>query len=280
MGSIQVLDDSIVALISAGEVIENPSSIVKELVENALDAKATHVDIVIEEGGISKIIVSDNGSGILREDCPICILRHSTSKIRKKEDIDAITSYGFRGEALASIASVANLTIETCSGEEELGTKLISRIGESPSITDISRPSGTTITVTDLFAQVPARLKHLNRPSKEGQRILEVVMRHAAVCHDVGFRFIRDDKIIIDCPSNQNHIDRMYCLFGADIAENLLPLQSTQGKIAINGFIARPPFSRGNRSREYFSILKRPIQSNHLSQAIENGYSTLLMRGR
>jgi len=162
MGKIRVLAEDLVSLISAGEVIENPSSIVKELIENSLDAGADMIDISINEGGIRLILVSDNGLGILREDCPICLLRHSTSKISSKKDIDEISTYGFRGEALASIAAVADVRITTKAEEEESGSLVNARFGEKPVVVEASRPRGTTIEVIDLFKNIPARRKHLS----------------------------------------------------------------------------------------------------------------------
>ena len=151
MGKVRVLSDDVVSLISAGEVIENPSSIVKELIENSLDAGADMIDIIIEIGGIEKITVSDNGSGILREDCPVCIHRYSTSKVSKREDIDAIHTYGFRGEALASIASVADVQIITQANGEDSGSIITAKFRQVPMVLETSRPVGTTVEVTDLF---------------------------------------------------------------------------------------------------------------------------------
>ncbi len=280
MGRVRVLSEDIVSLISAGEVIENPSSIVKELIENSLDAEAKMIDIAIERGGIDRIVVSDNGTGILREDCSTCIKRYSTSKISKKEDIDSIYTYGFRGEALASIASVADMRITTRSTGEELGSSIISRIGQSIVIEEVSRPVGTTVEVLDLFRDVPARRKHLADPKVESQRIQEVIMKHAAIRNDVGFRFTRDDNVIIDCPPGQNAKDRITYLWGADTARALVDVDFEMKDIRIMGFIARPPISRGNRSREYFSVLKRPISDEKLSKCLESTFSTTLMKGQ
>jgi DNA mismatch repair protein MutL len=280
MGKIKVLAEDLVSLISAGEVIENPSSIVKELVENSLDAGADMIDIAIHEGGIRSIIVSDNGSGILIEDCPICLLRHSTSKISTKTDIDEISTYGFRGEALASVAAVADVRITTQSVDDEHGSTVIARFGEEPSVKKAARPRGTTIEVTDLFKNIPARRKHLSEPRVESQRIQEVIMKQAAILPEIGFRLVRDGVIIIDCPPNQTASDRIASLWGIDIARSLVDVDYSSGNVKITGFVARPPISRGNRSREYFSILKRPISDERLSRAIESAYSTTLMKGQ
>ncbi|TFG30233.1 DNA mismatch repair endonuclease MutL [Candidatus Thorarchaeota archaeon] len=280
MGKVRILAEDLVSLISAGEVIENPSSIVKELIENSLDAGATMIDIAINEGGIHSIVISDNGSGILREDCPICLLRHSTSKINTKEDIEEISTYGFRGEALASISAVADIKITTQTEEEETGSLLIARFGEAPNVTETSRAKGTTIEVTDLFKNIPARRKHLASERVESQRIQEVVMKQAAILPEIGFRFQRDGNTIIDCPPNQSASDRIASLWGIDIAKSLVIVDYSSGNIKISGFVATPPVSRGNRSREYFSILKRPITDERLSQAVESAYSTTLMKGQ
>jgi len=280
MGRIKVLAEDLVSLISAGEVIENPSSIVKELIENSLDAGADMIDIAINEGGIRSITVSDNGSGIMRDDCPICLLRHSTSKINTKEDINEISTYGFRGEALASITSVADVRIATRTKNEETGSLIIARFGEDPSVVETSRPSGTTIEVTDLFKNIPARRKHLSDARVESQRIQEVVMKQAAILPEIGFRLLRDGNTMIDCPPNQGASDRIAALWGIDIAKSLVIVDHSSGNIKISGFVARPPVSRGNRSREYFSILKRPISDDRLSRAVESAYSTTLMKGQ
>ncbi len=280
MGKIRVLTEDLVSLISAGEVIENPSSIVKELIENSLDAGADMIDIAINEGGIRSITVSDNGSGILKTDCPICLLRHSTSKISTKEDIDEISTYGFRGEALASISAVADIRIATKTKGNETGTLLIARFGEKPNVVETSRPKGTTIEVTDLFKNIPARRKHLSGARVESQRIQEVVMKQAAILPEIGFRLLRNGNTIIDCPPNQGASDRIASLWGIDIAKSLVNVDHSSGNVRISGFVARPPVSRGNRSREYFSILKRPISDERLSRAVESAYSTTLMKGQ
>ncbi|MHA1905038.1 MAG: DNA mismatch repair endonuclease MutL [Candidatus Thorarchaeota archaeon] len=280
MSRVRVLDKDLISLISAGEVIEGPSSIVKELIENALDAGATNIEIEIVEGGIDTISVSDNGSGIMKEDVPVCVLRHSTSKLLIKEDIDSISTYGFRGEALASIAAVANLEIVTRYREEEIGVQLVSRIGEKSVVNDVSRPHGTKVIVRDLFSHVPARKKHLASPAKEAQSVLDVVMRHAIIRNDVGFRYIRDGETIIDCPLGQTARNRVLILWGTDIAKNLKDFRYERERVIVSGFIVLPPLSRGNRGRQFFSVRARPIEDKTLSLALEHVYSTLLMKGR
>ncbi len=280
MGLIKVLSEDIVSLISAGEVIENPSSIVKELIENSLDAGADMIDIEIKGGGIDFISVSDNGSGILRDDCTICLKRYSTSKVRHKTDLDEIATYGFRGEALASIASVADLTITTQSKDEEMGTRLVSREGEDPILSNASRPHGTTVETHDLFKKIPARRKHLQSPKVENVRIQEVVMKQATISTEIGFRLIRDGSIIIDCPPNQTSAERILSIWGWDIAKALVDVHYSEGDVTITGFVARPPAARGNRSREYFSVAKRPINDERLSLVVEIAYATTLMKGQ
>ncbi|MFW9843317.1 MAG: DNA mismatch repair endonuclease MutL [Candidatus Thorarchaeota archaeon] len=280
MGKVKVLSEDLVTLISAGEVIENPASIVKELIENSLDAGADMIDIAINEGGIRSIAISDNGTGIMRDDCLVCLRRHSTSKISTREDIDEISTYGFRGEALASIAAVADIRITTKTEEEQTSSLVVARYGEEPILTEASRPKGTTVEVTDIFKNIPARRKHLSDARVESQRIQEVIMKQAAILPSVGFRMLRDGITIIDCPPDQSASDRIASLWGIDIARSLVDVNHTSGNIRITGFIARPPVSRGNRSREYFSILKRPISDERLSRATESAYSTTLMKGQ
>ncbi len=280
MGRIKVMSADLVSLISAGEVIENPASVVKELVENSLDAGATQIEISIEDGGIDRVLVSDDGIGIIREDCLLSLHRYATSKISGKEDIERITTYGFRGEALASIAAVANVTIDTHSVEEDRGSRLVSRIGEQPALSESARKTGTTVEVNHLFSRVPARRKHMSSPKMEGLRAIDIIIRHAAVRHDVGFRFVKDGETVIDCPALQDPLDRLLSLWGTAIRKSLVPVSYSSGGTSVSGFVARPPVSRGNRSREYFSVLKRPIEDSRLSAAVEAAYATLLMRGR
>ncbi|MFW9862468.1 MAG: DNA mismatch repair endonuclease MutL [Candidatus Thorarchaeota archaeon] len=280
MGNIRVLSEELVSLISAGEVIENPSSIVKELIENSLDAEATNIEISITDGGIGSIAVSDNGIGILKEDCPVCTLRYSTSKISTREDIESILTYGFRGEALASIAAVADVVIVTKHKDDELGTRISSRAGEIPSIEDASRPRGTTVEIANLFKNIPARRKHLSYPRVESQRVLDVTMRHAIVRNDVGFRVIRDERAVLDCPPGQTERDRVLHLWGPDVAASLVKFQHKTVGTLVSGFIALPSVSRGNRGRQYFSVRNRPIYDEKLNQAVESAYSSLLMKGR
>ena len=280
MGRVRALPEDLVALISAGEVIENPSSIVKELIENSLDAGADRIEIEVRGGGIDYISVSDNGSGILREDSRICLQRYSTSKIASREDIDTISTYGFRGEALASIAAVAELKISTKASEEDIGTSIHSREGQEPVMTEAARPSGTRVEVFNLFERVPARRKHLSDKRVENSRIHEIVMKHAVVRPEIGFRLIRDGEPVIECPPHQDRIERIASIWGHDIAGALVPIEHSRESISVRGFVARPPVSRGNRSREYFSVRRRPIVDSRLSEAVESVYHTVLMKGQ
>ncbi|MEM4735189.1 MAG: DNA mismatch repair endonuclease MutL [Candidatus Thorarchaeota archaeon] len=280
MGRIRQLPEDVVSLIAAGEVIEGPSSVVKELIENSLDAGATEIDIAIEAGGIDRIVVSDNGSGILREDCPLAIQRHTTSKISRREDIDKVNTYGFRGEALASMAAVADVRIDTRAAEEDVGRTLTCRPGQAPVLTDSARPVGTTVEVTGLFAEIPARRKHLSSPKTEGQRVLEIVLRHAMVRNDVGFRVTRDGELVLRCPPGQTRRERVTSLWGTRAGELAVDVDYQQDGVTVAGMVIRPPASRANRTREYFSVLRRPVDDPGLCSAAESAFATLLMRGR
>lgn len=280
MGRVEVLSEALVSLISAGEVVENPSSIVKELIENSLDAGADSIEIETKGGGVDYISVSDNGTGILRDDCEVVLHRYSTSKISKREDIDAIQTYGFRGEALASIAAVAEVKITTQSSEEEIGSRINSRYGEQPVVTDTARPPGTRVEVFNVFEMVPARRKHLGSARAENYQISEIVAKHAIARPDVGFRFLRDGEMLVDCPPNQEETERIAHIWGKEIAEALIPVNLQKDGIAVSGYVAKPPVSRGNRSRECFSVLKRPIHDTRLSEALESSFHSLLMKGR
>jgi DNA mismatch repair protein MutL len=279
MGKIKTLSPDLVSLISAGEVIDGPWSVVKELIENALDAGAKHIDVEIKNGGIDSIKVSDNGSGITKTDIRLCGLRHSTSKVAAKSDLESIATYGFRGEALASMAAVADVEITSRSASEDIGTRLVSRASELRTYSDASRPQGTTVEVTSLFERVPARKKHLASPKTEGQRVVDVIMRHAIARPDIGFRLIKDGQTTIDCPP-QSAKDRVAAIWGADVAKNLVDIDFVSDETRVRGFLARPPVSRGNRSHEYFYVRGRPIEDGQLSGALESVYSSLLMRGR
>ncbi|MFX1483777.1 MAG: DNA mismatch repair endonuclease MutL [Promethearchaeota archaeon] len=280
MRRIKVLSEDLVSLISAGEVIENPASIVKELIENSIDAGANMIDIEIKNGGIDFISVSDDGSGILQEDSELCLKRHSTSKVGSREDLDEIVTYGFRGEALASIASVADMKITTQTDLDEIGFSLVSRVGEQSTIADSARPTGTTVEVYDVFKKIPARRKHLQSSKIESIRIQEVVMKHAVIRTEIGFRLIRDGNLTIDCPPNQTPHDRILRIWGQDISRSLVNVHYSKDDIRIRGFVAKPPVARGNRSRQYFSVAKRPVNDTRLSLAVENAYSTTLMKNQ
>lgn len=279
MGRIRTLSPDLVSLISAGEVIDGPWSVVKELIENSLDAASKHIDIEIVKGGTAAIRVSDNGSGITKDDLRLCGLRHSTSKIMAKNDLESIATFGFRGEALASMVAVADVEITSRSSNEETGMKVVSRAGEHRIYTHASRPQGTTVEVSNLFSHVPARKKHLSSPKTEGQRVVDVVLRHAILRPDVGFRLIRDGQTVLDCPP-QAARDRVNAIWGTDVAKNLMEVDYIKDETRVTGFVARPPISRGNRSREYFYVRGRPIEDGQLSGALESTYSSLLMRGR
>ncbi len=280
MGRVVKLPRDVVALIAAGEVIERPASVVKELIENSLDADATTIDIVIENGGFDLISVSDDGHGILREDCPTCVKRHSTSKIRTREDVEAIRTYGFRGEALASIAAVATLRIVTRAREEDIGTELVVLSGTEQVIRPASRAVGTTVEVTGLFERVPARRHSLMGPVAEAGRVTDLVRRYAAARPDVGLRLTRDGETLMDCPAGQKLSERIVYLWGHTTAAALAPVNHSVDNIRVTGYVVRPPLSRGNRSREYVSVRGRPIEDLRLSRAAEAAYATLLMRGR
>jgi len=280
MGEIRVLSEDTISLIAAGEVIESPASVVKELIENSLDARADRITVEIERGGVDRIQVSDNGIGILREDLPHCLERYSTSKIRNQEDLEAISTYGFRGEALSSIVAVADVNIKTKRSGEEFAYEISANKNRISEIKTTSRPVGTTVNVSNLFQRVPARRKHLDGIRAESRKVTDVVRQHAIIRNDVGFKLLRDGNTILDCPPNQSTKDRVLCLLGSDIAAASTEVEFSENDIRITGFVVHPPHSRGNRGREYISVRRRPVNSEKLASAIESAYGNLLMKGR
>ncbi len=280
MGEVQVLSSDTVSLISAGEVIESPASVVKELIENSLDAQADRITVQIDSGGIDRISVSDNGVGILKDDLPCCLERYSTSKIRDKEDLQSISTYGFRGEALSSIVAVADVRIKTRRAGEDLAYEITASDNDISQVRTTSRPTGTTVTVTDIFQRVPARRKHLDGIRAESRKVTDVVRQHAIIRNDVGFKLVRDNSVVIDCPKDESTIDRVLCVLGSEIAAASTTIDYTENGIEVTGFVAHPPHSRGNRGREYISVRRRPIYSQKLATAIEAAYGTQLMKGR
>lgn len=278
MPNIQILDQNTINQIAAGEVIERPASVVKELLENAIDAKATAVTIEIKEGGISFIRITDNGCGIVKEEIPLAFLRHSTSKIRSVEDLITVSSLGFRGEALSSIAAVSQVELITKVPSALNGSRYCIEGGVEKSLEEIGCPEGTTFLVRNLFYNTPARRKFLKTAQTEASYISDMVEKIALSHPEVSIRFINNNQSRLHTSGNHNLKDIIYSIYGRDIAMNLLTVHAVMEAVSIRGFIGNPTISRGNRAYENYYINGRYIRSGIISRAIEEAYQTFLMQ--
>ncbi|MDO5146258.1 MAG: DNA mismatch repair endonuclease MutL [Eubacteriales bacterium] len=272
MAEIHVLDKDTINQIAAGEVVERPASIVKELVENALDALSTAVTIEIKGGGIDFIRITDNGSGIEKEQVKKAFLRHATSKISSARDLETVGSLGFRGEALSSIAAVAKVELITKTGEGISGVRYVIEGGEEIAFEEIGCPEGTTFVIRNLFYNTPARRKFLKSAMTEAGYVEAFVQRLALSHPAVSFKFICDNKNKISTSGNGNLKDVIYHIFGRDIAMNLLEVHSKEGGVSIEGYIGKPVISRGNRNYENYFVNGRYLKNTIISRGIEDGY--------
>lgn len=278
MGRIQVLDQNTINQIAAGEVIERPASVVKELMENAIDALATSVTVEIKDGGISFIRITDNGMGIAKEEVKTAFLRHATSKIKTALDLLTVSSLGFRGEALSSIGAVSMVELITKRKEDFLGTRYEVAGGEGGEPEEIGVPDGTTFIIRNLFYNTPARKKFLKTPMTEAGYINDIVCRMAMAHPEVSIRFINNGRHMLHTSGNGNLKDVIYAIYGKDIALNLLSLNTDNDYIKIKGYIGKPLISRGNRTYENYFINGRYIKSAIINKAIEEGYRNFMMQ--
>ena len=280
MGNIVLLDDLTINKIAAGEVIERPANVVKELVENSIDAGATSISIDIENGGITYIRISDNGKGIAPDDVEIAFERHATSKIRKAEDLIKVSTMGFRGEALASIAAVAKVELITRTKGGELGTKIVVESGKIIEKEECGAPFGTTITVRELFYNTPVRYKFLKKDFTEGGYIEDAVSKIALVNPNISFRMTNNKKEIIRTSGNGDMIDVVYSVFGKDIAKNLVKVDSEYEGIKVTGVAGKPEIARSNRTNQLFYVNGRNIRDKILMASAEEAYRTLIPHGK
>ncbi len=278
MPQIALLSQETIDKIAAGEVIERPSSVVKELVENAIDAGSSAVTVEIKEGGISFIRISDNGCGIEREQIPLAFLRHSTSKIKSVEDLFTVTSLGFRGEALSSIAAVSQVELITKTNGDFTGSRYLIEGSKEVSLEEIGAPDGTTFIVRNLFYNTPARKKFLKSAQTEGTYIHELMQRMILSHPDVAFKFIMNNQVKLQSSGNGNIKDIIYHLYGRDITKALLPIAHENELFKVSGFIGKPMISRGNRGYELYFVNGRFIRSQILSKAIEDAFKPFLMQ--
>ena len=275
---IQVLDQSTINQIAAGEVVERPASVVKELMENAIDAGSTAITVEIRQGGIGFIRITDNGCGIKKEELPLAFLRHSTSKIRTAEDLLTVSSLGFRGEALSSIAAVSQVELITKTSGSLTGSRYRIEGGEEKGLEEIGAPDGTTFISRNLFFNTPARRKFLKTETTEGAHVTDLVEKIALSHPEISIRLIVNNQSRLHTSGNHNLKDIIYTVYGREIAANLLPVEVSNGIVKISGFIGKPVIARGNRNFENYFINGRYIKSGLVSKAIEDGYKSYMMQ--
>ena len=280
MPHIQQLDSHVADLIAAGEVVERPASVVKELVENAIDAGSSAVVVEIRRGGMSLIRVTDDGCGIAPEELPTAFLRHATSKLRTEEDLGRIGTLGFRGEALAAISAVSRVDIVTCRPGAAEGASLHLEGGEPGAVEAAGAPQGTTIAVRDLFYNTPARLKFMRKDSAETAAV-GGLMQHLALSHpDISFKFIKDGVEALHTPGDGRLDSAVYAALGREFAHGLVPVEGRGGDVAVSGFVTGPLQGRGSRSMQVFFVNGRFIKSQLLTAALEEGYRNQIMKGK
>ena len=278
MRKIAVLSQNTIDKIAAGEVVERPASVVKELVENAIDAGATAITVEIKEGGISFIRVTDNGGGIPKEQVPLAFLRHATSKITQAEDLLQITSLGFRGEALSSISAVSQMEAITKAPEDFMGVRYVIEGGQEKVLEDVGAPNGTTMLVRNLFFNTPARKKFLKTAMTEAGYVSSYMEQLALSHHNISFKYMVNGQLRLHTSGNANLKDVIYGIYGRDITRELLPVQYEVSGLSVSGFIGKPSIARGNRNFENYYINGRYVKSKLLMKAIEEAYKPYMMQ--
>lgn len=280
MGKVNVLEKHIAELIAAGEVIERPSSVIKELVENSIDAGAKSITVEIKNGGITFMRVADSGEGISRDDIGKAFLRHATSKIAKKDDLDKIATLGFRGEALASIAAVARVEVLTRTAYDEAGTRYIIEGGEEKIIEDAGCPKGTTFIVRDLFYNVPARMKFLKKDVSEANAVAALIDRIALSHPEISVRFIRDGRETLHTPGNGDLKSCIYSVYKKEFTSGLLEVNYTLNGLGLSGFVSKPVYARASRGMQHFFINGRYVKSRTMQAALEEAFKGSVMVGK
>ena len=279
MSKIIQLSPHIANLIAAGEVVERPASVAKELLENAVDAGASKVTLEIRDGGMTFLRVTDNGCGMSREDARTAFLRHATSKLRTAEDLAAIATMGFRGEALAAISSVSRIELMTKTAGSLSGTSLMLEAGNIVEESEVGCPEGTTIVIRDLFFNTPARMKFMKADTVEGSRVASAVQMQALAHPEVAFRFLKDGKEVLSTPGNGGLQAAMYCIYGRDCAK-MVAVESRWEEYSLSGFVTRPTDARPSRSMQTFFVNDRPVKSRLLMSALEEAYRNQIMVGK
>ena len=280
MGNIVLLDDLTINKIAAGEVIERPASVIKEMIENSIDAGASNITVEIEKGGISYIKVTDNGKGISADDLDLAFERHATSKIRSADDLDTVTSMGFRGEALASIAAIARVELVSKTAEQQNGYKVVVEGGNIIDKSEIGCPKGTSITVTNLFYNTPVRYKFLKKDFTEAGYIEDAITRVALVHPEVAFKLISSGRTVIQTNGNGDLKTVIYSIYGKDVANGIIDADYTYEDIHISGVVGKPEIARSNRAYQMFFVNKRFIKDKSLSSAAEKAYKGMLPIGK
>ena len=280
MAKITQLSPHVADLIAAGEVVERPGSVVKELVENSIDAGAKHITVEIQNGGMTLIRITDDGCGMDRQDAQTAFLRHATSKIRKEEDLAAIGTLGFRGEALAAISSVSRIRLLTRTADSGEGTALTLEGGVITACDPAGCPKGTTMVVRDLFFNTPARMKFMKSDVAEGANVSGVVQRQAIAHPEIAFRFLKDNQEQLATAGDGQLLSAVYAVFGRQAAKEMIPVDSRWEKTAVTGFVSLPTASRGNRSGQLFYVNGRHVKSKTMTAALEEAYRNQIMTGR
>lgn len=280
MARINVLPKEIYQLIAAGEVVERPSSVVKEMIENSLDAGAKNITLEIKNGGSTYIRITDDGCGIERDDVRKVFISHATSKISKKDDLNSIATLGFRGEAMASISAVSKVELLTKAENEEIGTRYEIAGGEELEFDDAGCPNGTTIVVRDIFFNTPARMKFLKKDVTEGNQVAGIVDRMAISHPEISFRFIRDGKQVLITSGNGDLKSTVYSVLGKEMSDSLMSVDYSFNDMRITGFVSKPTASRKSRAGQYFYINNRIVKSKTAMAALEQAYKNTIMVGR
>jgi len=278
MPKINILEKEIYNLISAGEVVERPASVVKELIENSLDAGANKISIEIIEGGIKKIRITDNGCGIERDDLKRAFMPHSTSKVKYAEDLDSIATFGFRGEALCSIATVSKASL-TSKVKEQDGNRIVIHGGEIISEEPAGCIDGTTIQIEDLFYNVPARAKFLKKPKQEESEITNYIARLIMANPKISIKYIADGKLIYQSPGTDLY-EAIYSVYGKSIVDNLIEIRAEADDIVVEGYIGRPTYSKPNRTYQTLTVNNRYVLNHQVSAAVSKAYENFLMKGQ
>ncbi|MCR5834065.1 MAG: DNA mismatch repair endonuclease MutL [Selenomonadaceae bacterium] len=276
MNNVKLLDKSTINKIAAGEVVERPASCVKELIENAIDAKATRIEIEIQNGGKAMIRVTDNGIGMNRADALLAVLRHATSKLSTADDLQRISTLGFRGEALPTIAAVSKFTIQTRRADYELGTLIKIEGGKITDTHEIGCQTGTTVIVSDLFFNTPARLKFLKATPTEANKIHEYIVKLAISRPDIAFRFINGNRMALVTPGNGKLIDTIAAIYGTELSDSLLTLKDDSPELKITGYVTKPNILKSYRSWQTFVINGRIVENRTISKAVDEAYKSLI----